>query len=57
MKKLAILLAGLAVTLLAAAQEQKQNQKAPIVTQYVRCGSLIQPESGKVQRNVLRERA
>src|SRR5579864_5399061 len=53
---LAIFAASLFLVSAAIAQAQ---QKAPIknvadvVTRYVRCGSLIQPESGKVQHNVL----
>jgi imidazolonepropionase-like amidohydrolase len=45
--------------LISVAVGQEQSQKAPIknvaavVTRYVRCGALVQPESGKVQRNVL----
>ncbi|HSK44412.1 MAG TPA: amidohydrolase family protein, partial [Candidatus Binatia bacterium] len=45
--------------LVSAAIGQEPNQKAPIknvaamVSRYVRCGTLVQPESGKVQRNVL----
>jgi hypothetical protein len=50
MKKI-VFIACLTVVSLAAAQEQ--NQKVPIVNRYVRCGALIQPETGKVQRNVL----
>src|SRR6516225_4438632 len=37
---------------LAGAQEKDQNQK-PARVQAVRCGALIQPASGEVQRNVL----
>jgi imidazolonepropionase-like amidohydrolase len=50
MKQLTIFAAGL--VLISAAAAQEQAPKAP-VTHYVRCGALIQPESGKVQRNVL----
>jgi imidazolonepropionase-like amidohydrolase len=50
MKQLMIFAAGL--LLISAAAAQEQAPKAP-VTHYVRCGALIQPESGKVQRNVL----
>ncbi|HEU4414397.1 MAG TPA: amidohydrolase family protein [Candidatus Angelobacter sp.] len=50
MKNLSMLFAILTIALPANSQEA--NSKAP-VTQYVRCGALIQPESGKVQRNVL----
>jgi len=49
MKKI-VFIACLTVVSLAAAQEQ--TAKAP-VNRYVRCGALIQPETGKVQRNVL----
>jgi imidazolonepropionase-like amidohydrolase len=51
MKKMTVFTASLLLLSLVAAQEQ--NQKAPIVTRYVRCGALVQPESGKVQHNVL----
>jgi len=53
MRKVAIVIAGLAIVSLATGQEQNQNPKAPIQNRYVRCGTLIQPESGKVQHNVL----
>jgi imidazolonepropionase-like amidohydrolase len=36
----------------AAAQEHAQAKPAPVV-HYLRCGALVQPESGKLQRNVL----
>jgi imidazolonepropionase-like amidohydrolase len=55
-KSLAVFALSLFLVSLATPQEQ---QKAPIknvadvVTRYVRCGALVQPESGKVQRNVL----
>ncbi|HEY2915150.1 MAG TPA: hypothetical protein VGK21_17430 [Candidatus Angelobacter sp.] len=55
-KTLAFFAASLFLVSVATAQEQ---QKAPIknvaevVTRYVRCGALVQPETGKVQRNVL----
>src|SRR5215813_11057032 len=42
----------LALTCLAAAQEHAQAKPEPAV-HYVRCGALVQPESGKLQRNVL----
>src|SRR4029077_19280036 len=51
MKRLTTFAASLFLVSLAVAQEQ--NQKVPIVRRYVRCGTLVQPESGKVQRNVL----
>jgi imidazolonepropionase-like amidohydrolase len=51
MRKIAIFTASLLMVSLAAGQEQ--NQKAPIVTRYVRCGTLVQPESGKILHNVL----
>ncbi|HEY2498052.1 MAG TPA: amidohydrolase family protein [Candidatus Angelobacter sp.] len=41
------------LTLASFASAQEQSQKAPIATHYVRCGSLVQPESGKIQHNVL----
>jgi imidazolonepropionase-like amidohydrolase len=50
MKKI-VFVSCLTVVSLAVAQEQ--NQKVPVVNRYVRCGALIQPETGKVQRNVL----
>src|ERR1041385_7360046 len=40
----------LAITCLAAAQDRTKS--APAV-HYLRCGALVQPESGKLQRNVL----
>jgi len=43
----AILMAGL------AAAQQQPAKPAPAVTRYLRCGALLQPESGKIQRNVL----
>jgi imidazolonepropionase-like amidohydrolase len=43
--------ASLALVSLAAAQEQ--NLKVPMVNRYVRCGALVQPETGKVLHNVL----
>jgi imidazolonepropionase-like amidohydrolase len=52
MKPIAALATCLFVATLAVAQEQPQPAKTP-ETIYVRCGSLIQPESGKVQHNVL----
>ncbi|HET9839157.1 MAG TPA: amidohydrolase family protein [Candidatus Angelobacter sp.] len=50
MKKLFLLLAILMAGLAAA---QQQPAKAHAVTRYLRCGALFQPESGKMQRNVL----
>lgn len=52
MKRIAALATSLFVVTLAVAQEQPQPTKTP-ETVYVHCGTLIQPESGKVQRNVL----
>src|SRR5579859_5041480 len=43
----AILVAGL------AAAQQQPAKPAPAVTRYLRCGALLQPESGRIQRNVL----
>ena len=46
---------GVVVTVLASlagGQQKDQNQTPPRV-QAVRCGALIQPASGEVQRNVL----
>jgi imidazolonepropionase-like amidohydrolase len=43
--------------LISFAVGQEQSQKTPIknptLSRYIRCGALVQPESGKVQRNVL----
>ncbi|HSM88326.1 MAG TPA: amidohydrolase family protein [Candidatus Limnocylindrales bacterium] len=36
-----------------AAAQARQNLKVPAITHVVRCGALIQPESGQVQRNVV----
>ena len=54
-KALAVFAASLFLVAVAIAQEQKAPIKnvADVVTRYVRCGALVQPESGKVQRNVL----
>lgn len=52
MKRIAILASCLFVASFAAAQDQVTAAKAPEI-RYVRCGSLIQPESGKTQHNVL----
>jgi imidazolonepropionase-like amidohydrolase len=46
-----ILIAVVALAGLTTGQEQ--HTKAPGVDHYVRCGTLIQPETGKVQHNVL----
>ncbi len=51
MRGFSILTAVLALAMLAAGQEQ--HVKAPMADHYVRCGVLIQPETGKVQHNVL----
>src|SRR5216684_921362 len=51
MKRLTTFAASLFLVSLAVAQEQ--NPKVSIVSRYIRCGALVQPESGKVQRNVL----
>jgi len=50
MKKFFILVAILAPVLAAA---QDQGGKPQAATRYLRCGALLQPESGKLQRNVL----
>src|ERR1051326_4789348 len=42
----------LAITCLGAAQEPAHGKPAPVV-HYVRCGALVQPESGRLQRSVL----
>ena len=52
MKKCVLLVTVFALVSLAAGQE-KMNVQAPVVTRVVRCGALVQPESGKVQHNVL----
>jgi imidazolonepropionase-like amidohydrolase len=54
-KALAVLAASLCSVSAAIGQEQKAPIKnaAEVVVRYVRCGALVQPESGKVQRNVL----
>lgn len=54
-KALAVFAASLFLVSLAVGQEQKAPLKnvADMVSHYVRCGALVQPESGKVQRNVL----
>ena len=43
------------VSMGTAQEQQKAPSKnvAEVVTPYVRCGALVQPETGKVQRNVL----
>jgi imidazolonepropionase-like amidohydrolase len=51
MKRITSFAVSLIFVLLAAGQEQ--NLKVPMVIRHVRCGALVQPESGKVQRNVL----
>ena len=50
MKKI-MFVASLILVSLAAGQEQ--NLKVPMEKRYVLCGALVQPETGKVQRNVL----
>src|SRR6476646_8715229 len=54
-KALAIFSASFFLVSIAISQEQKAPIKkvAEVLTRYVRCGALVQPESGKVQRNVL----
>src|SRR5258708_24104283 len=54
-KAFALSAASLFFVSVAIGQEQKAPIKnvADVVTRYVRCGALVQPESGKVQRNVL----
>jgi imidazolonepropionase-like amidohydrolase len=44
-----VILAAIAASVAAG---QSQNEKAP-ATRYVRCGALVQPETGKAQHNVL----
>jgi imidazolonepropionase-like amidohydrolase len=48
-----VALVSLVMVSLVTGQEQKMNIKVPMLTQYVRCGALVQPETGKIQRNVL----
>jgi imidazolonepropionase-like amidohydrolase len=52
MKKLMVAVIVLLSVALAMAQEAKKPQ-TPVAIHYVRCGALIQPESGQTQRNVL----
>lgn len=52
MKKTALIVVTCFFVILARAQ-QPASAKAPVVTQTIRCGALIQPESGQVQHNVL----
>jgi imidazolonepropionase-like amidohydrolase len=51
MRKLFFAVAALTLVSLAAGQEAKKPQ-APVI-QYLRCGALIDPESGKARKNVL----
>jgi imidazolonepropionase-like amidohydrolase len=51
MRRFSILTAVVALAVFATGQEQ--HAKAPAADHYVRCGTLIQPETGKVQHNVL----
>jgi imidazolonepropionase-like amidohydrolase len=51
MKRYSAIVVILALAALAAGQDQKS--KVPPVIHYVRCGELIQPESGQAQHNVL----
>jgi imidazolonepropionase-like amidohydrolase len=51
MKRIATAAASLLIASLATGQQP--SQKAPAVSHYVRCGALLQTETGKVQRNVL----
>src|SRR5262245_1660265 len=51
MRKLLLAAVALVVTSLATGQETKKPQ-APAV-QYARCGTLIEPGSGKARKNVL----
>src|SRR5260370_35231868 len=55
-KALAVFAASLFLLAVAIGQEQPKapiKNVADVVTRYVRCGTLVKPESGKVQRNVL----
>jgi len=51
MKSFALLLTVLTLAPLVAAQDQKAA--APPAIHYVHCGALLQPDTGKVQHNVL----
>jgi len=51
MKKLLIAAVAPALISLAVGQEAKKPQT--LLVQYVRCGALVEPESGKARRNVL----
>ncbi|HEY7404389.1 MAG TPA: amidohydrolase family protein [Candidatus Angelobacter sp.] len=51
MKNFALFMTLSIVAVLAAAQQPKADLPAPI--HYVRCGALVQPETGKLQHNVL----
>ncbi len=52
MKRL-FFLSTLSLLFVHLAAQQKQDLKVPGITRVVRCGSLIDPESGRVQHNVL----
>ncbi len=54
-KVIAVCATGLFLISAAIGQEQSQKTpiKSPTLSRYVRCGALVQPETGKVQRNVL----
>ena len=51
MKKLLLAFAASALVSLAAGQEVKKPQASQV--QYLRCGALVEPESGKLRKNVL----
>jgi imidazolonepropionase-like amidohydrolase len=47
------LLLFLSSAMLFASAQQERNVKVPAIVRAVRCGSLIEPENGQVQHNVL----
>ncbi len=51
MKRYSVVIAIVALAGLATGQEQKS--KVPMANHYVRCGTLVQTESGQAQHNVL----
>ena len=51
MKSISIFLLMMTTACFCAAQQPEAKTLAPV--HYVRCGALVQPESGKAQRNVL----
>lgn len=53
MKRAALLLCVVLFLVCMAAAQERANVKTPLVTRAIRCGALIDPGSGHVQRNVL----